>query len=128
MNQQTELRWLQPGQPQWMWVARGAHLLVQRGAVEMVLPQAWWAAETRNAITLMAGTAHGLRRGGWVQLQAVAGRSAELLCIAPATPPSRGFATRWAGVSAALFGPRARRLHHLGPLARLGRNEAGERC
>ncbi|MGY4828112.1 hypothetical protein ACVNIS_05995 [Sphaerotilaceae bacterium SBD11-9] len=129
MSMQSGQRWLQPGQPQWMWMERDAHLLVQRGVVAMVLPHAWWAdAADRTAITVSAGSARGLRRGGWVQLEALGGRSAEVLSIAPATQPDRGLGAWWASASAALFGPRARRLHHLGPLARLGGNEAGERC
>ncbi|MET0333161.1 MAG: hypothetical protein ABW190_02740 [Rhizobacter sp.] len=129
MNTHTEQRWLAPGQPQWMWMTHGAHLVVQHGAVVAVLPEAWWADATQaTTLTLPAGTAHVAGRSGWVRLNAVGSRSAEVLCVSPAPLPRRGLGAWCEAVVVSLFGARARRLHHLRPLARFGGDQAGERC
>ncbi len=38
MKTDTEPCWLQPGQPQSLWMERDAHVLVERGGVSITLP------------------------------------------------------------------------------------------
>jgi hypothetical protein len=84
MNTEPERRWLQPGQPQSLWMERGTHLLVQRGGATIVLPApGWFGFGSQVTITLPAGSAHQLRHGGSVRLEATGPRSAEVLLIAP---------------------------------------------
>jgi mannose-6-phosphate isomerase-like protein (cupin superfamily) len=84
MNTEPQRRWLQPGQAQSLWLERGTHLLVQQGRATFVLPaQGWLGLGPQVTLTLPAGSAHQLRDGGSVRLEAAGSRSAVVLLIAP---------------------------------------------
>lgn len=76
--------WLQPGRPHTAWMPRGAHLLVQRGGVTLVAPSGDWLDPGQvMQTTLPAGCAHHVRHGGWVRLEAMGLRPAQVRCIGP---------------------------------------------
>ncbi|HEY0819149.1 MAG TPA: hypothetical protein VGD46_10250 [Rhizobacter sp.] len=84
---------LQPGQPQSVWMERDTHVLVERGGVAITLPpEGWFSLGLSMTVTVSAGSAQALPRAGWLRLEALGPRSAQvrLLGERPLGHPGRG--------------------------------------
>lgn len=88
--------WLQPGQPQQIWMERDSHVLVERGSVSITLPpNGWLGFGPQATVTAPAGSAQLVRRAGWVRLEAAGRRAAEVRLIAPLAANAGGHRHLW---------------------------------